>query len=314
MLNTIADRGFAALLDRYGPDAACGPVPLAEAERHCRELAASHYENFPVLSVAVPPRLRQDFANVYAYCRWADDLGDEIGGAATSLRLLDWWQGELDACYAGRGSHPVFVALETTIARHAIPRQPFDDLISSFRQDQSKSEYETFAELRDYCRRSADPVGRIVLHLCGRYDAANAALSDSVCTGLQLINFWQDVARDADIGRTYLPREDRERVGYSDADLAARRTTPAFIELMRYEVDRARRLLEAGLPLADRMPGRLKAAIALFALGGLAICRRVERIGYRVWDERPKLTKGDKARLLIAAAGRTAVSVVRRRR
>ncbi|HEX6985146.1 MAG TPA: squalene synthase HpnC [Planctomycetaceae bacterium] len=314
MSSAVADRDFAALLDRYGPQAAGCAVTAEEARRHCRRLATGHYENFPVLSVALPRRLRQDFANVYAFCRWADDLGDEVAGADDSLRLLDWWQAELDDCFAGRTWHPVFVALAETVARHDLPKRPFDDLISAFRQDQVKTRYETFDELRDYCRRSADPVGRIVLRLCGRYDERNVALSDSVCTGLQLVNFWQDVARDFAIGRVYLPREDRERFGYSEEDLANRRTTPAFLDLMRYEVDRARSLLRRGLPLADRLPGRLKAVIALFALGGLRICDRVGAIGYRVWDRRPTLTKADAVRLLANAAGRAVTASLRRPR
>lgn len=310
----VAIGGFAALLDRYGPHAAERTTPRDEALAHCRRLATGHYENFPVLSIALPRPLRQDFANVYAFCRWADDLGDEVAGATDSLALLDWWQRELDDCFAGRAWHPVFVALRETIVRHALPQEPFDDLISAFRQDQIKSRYDTFNELVDYCRRSADPVGRIVLRLCGRFDDENAKLSESVCTGLQLVNFWQDVARDFDIGRVYLPREDRERFGYSEADLADRRTTPAFIELMRFEVDRAQSLLRGGLPLADRMPGRLKAVIALFALGGLRTGDRIAAVGYRVWDVRPKLRKLDAARLLATAAARAAMASLRRPR
>jgi squalene synthase HpnC len=320
----VADRSFASLLGRYGPQAADRPVSRDEALAHCRSLAGGHYENFPVLSFALPRRLRQDFANVYAFCRWADDLGDEVRDPSESLALLDWWQRELDDCFAssitsvgatggsptraGWVRHPVFVALRETIERHALPQQPFDDLISAFRQDQTKTRYETFDELRDYCRRSADPVGRIVLRLCDRYSDENVLLSDSVCTGLQLINFWQDVNRDFAIGRVYLPREDRERFGYSDDDLEHRRTTPAFLELMRFEIDRAQSFLRTGLPLADRMPGRLKAVIALFALGGLRIGDRIAAAGYRVWDTRPKLTKLDAARLLALATARAATA------
>ncbi|MBA3315858.1 MAG: squalene synthase HpnC [Planctomycetaceae bacterium] len=311
---SVADREFAKLLDRFGPQASGRAVSTAAAEDHCRSLAGGHDENFSVLSFALPKALRQDFANVYAFCRWADDLGDEVAGTEDSLRLLDWWQSELDACYRGEAWHPVFVALAKTIRRHRLPKEPFDDLISAFRQDQTKTAYESFEELRDYCRRSADPVGRIVLRLCDRYDEENVALSDSVCTGLQLINFWQDVARDFAIGRVYLSREDRMRFGYADDDLTARRTTPAFVELMKFEVDRAREMLTAGLPLADRMPGRLKIVIAMFAMGGLRICDRIEAIGYRVWETRPKLTKFDTGRLAVCASGRAIASSWRGRR
>lgn len=307
----VADPGFASLLERYGPESTCHAVGKDVAFAHCRSLARGHYENFPVLSLALPRRLRQDFANVYAFCRWADDLGDEVRDPSDSLALLSWWRRELEGCFAGRAWHPVFVALRETVKRHSLQRQPFEDLLSAFRQDQLKFRYETFGELRDYCRRSADPVGRIVLRLCGCLNDENAALSDAVCTGLQLINFWQDVARDFEIGRVYLPREDRRGFGYSDDDLEHRRTTPAFLELMRFEVDRAQAVLRVGLPLADRMPGRLKAVIALFALGGLRVGDRIAAAGYRVWDVRPKLTRLDRLRLLKDATLR-AVAASRR--
>lgn len=294
------------MLENYGPHAAGRAVGRDEALAHCRSLATGHYENFPVVSLALPAELRQDFSNVYAFCRWADDLGDEVRDPGESLALLDWWQRELSDCFAGRAWHPVFVALRETIERHELPKQPFDDLISAFRQDQTRTRYETFDELRDYCRRSADPVGRIVLRLCGRDSDENVRLSDSVCTGLQLVNFWQDVRRDFDIGRVYLPRQDREWFGYSEEDLASCRTTPQFLDLMRFEVDRAKDLLRVGLPLADRMAGRLKVVIAMFALGGLRTAERIEEAGYRVWDARPKLTKPDAFRLLAVAVGRAA--------
>ena len=289
------------------------PVSLPVAEAHCRSLASGHYENFPVLSVVVPRPLRQHFANVYAFCRWADDLGDEVLGTADSQRLLAWWQEELNACYRGEAWHPVFVALQPTIAEFQIPQQPFDALISAFQQDQVCSEYESFEQLHDYCRRSADPVGRLVLYLCRQTTPENCRLSDNVCTGLQLINFWQDVARDAMIGRTYLPKADRVRFGYDDAQLARRESTAEFVSLMQFEVERARSLLTAGLPLADRMPGRLKLVISLFALGGLRTCDRVAAIDYRVWEQRPKLGKADLPLLFGQAAFRAATAWRRRK-
>jgi squalene synthase HpnC len=190
------------------------------------------------------------------------------------------------------------VALKTTIDQFQIPQQPFDDLISAFEQDQTVHEYQTFDQLRDYCRRSADPVGRLVLRLSQCYTDENVGWSDSICTGLQLANFWQDVSRDFDIGRVYLPVEDRQQFGYSRDDLNARRTTPAFFDLMRFEVGRARTFLRSGLPLVERMPGRLRFDIDLFARGGLRILDRIEAIGYRVWDRRPKVTKFDVLRLV----------------
>lgn len=286
-------------LQSWGPHAAFPAVSRTQAEAYTRRLATAHYENFPVVGWLLPRRLHQHFYNVYAFCRWADDLGDELGAADESLRLLAWWRNELESCYRGSPRHPVFVALAPTIEQFAIPLQPFADLISAFEQDQRVTEYETFAQLRDYCRRSADPVGRIVLRLCGSYTAQTAAWSDSICTGLQLANMWQDVARDLDIGRIYLPREDRERFGYREADLRARVTNGPFLELMRFEVDRARDWLREGLPVADAVPGRLQLDIELFAQGGLAILSEIERIDYRVWERRPVLSKGRLAALTL---------------
>jgi squalene synthase HpnC len=248
--------------------------------------------------------LHQPFYNVYAYCRWADDLGDEINDPQRATELLAWWRDELHACYRGSATHPVFIALSPTIREFGIPRQLFEDLLSAFEQDQSVKEYETFAALGDYCRRSADPVGRIVLYLCHAYSDRNAAWSDSICTGLQLANFWQDVARDFDMGRVYLPRETRHRFGYSDADLANRVTNQPFLEVMQFEVERARQLLIDGLPLVQMVPWPLRIDIDLFARGGLCLLDRIERIGYRVWQIRPVLTKIDFARLFFGSLGR----------
>jgi squalene synthase HpnC len=288
----------------WGPDAARPNVSLAEAEAYSRRLARSHYENFPVVTWALPKSLHQHFYNVYAFCRWADDLGDEVGDRERALQLLGWWREELAACYAGDPRHPVFVALAPTIARFGIPQQPFADLISAFEQDQTVTDYDTYDQLRDYCRRSADPVGRIVLHLCERFNEQNAGWSDSICTGLQLANFWQDIARDYDIGRVYLPREDRERFGYRDAELRSRTTNNRFLELVAFEVDRARALLLAGRPLIAAMPGRLQVDIDLFIGGGLAILREIERIQFRVWERRPVVTKTRVGRLFLGAAVR----------
>ena len=268
---------FADDLRQWGPDAiGSRPVPSrAEAEAHCRRLATTHYENFPLVSWLLPRALHPHFYNVYAYCRWADDLGDEVGDSQRSLELLGWWRDQLNRCYAGEARHPVFVALRTTIDEFAIPVTPFDDLISAFEQDQRVKEYDTFEQLRDYCRRSADPVGRIVLYLCRQYTDANVAWSDSICTGLQLANFWQDVARDYAIGRIYLPREDRERFGVTREDYDRRQSTPAFVELMRFEVTRAREFLVAGLPLVEHLPGRLQLDIDLFEIGRASCRERV---------------------------------------
>ena len=285
--------------------AAPTPPTLEAAAAYCRQLATSHYENFPLLARLLPRELRQPFFNVYAYCRWSDDLADELENPELSTRLLGWWRSELARCWAGEAAtHPVFVALQRTANEFHLPREPFDDLLTAFEQDQRVTSYNTFDELLGYCRNSANPVGRIVLKLCGCDDDRSVELSDSVCTGLQLANFWQDVARDADIGRTYLPLEDCERFGYSQVDLAKRMTNEAFVGLMRFEVERARELLLEVRALAPRLRGRLQVVIELFGEGGLKICDRVASIGYRVWEQRPVVTKWDAAGLLLKCLGR----------
>lgn len=279
-------------------------VSLNEANAYCRELATGHYENFPLVSWLLPRNLHQHFYNVYAFCRWADDLGDEVGDQARSLELLAWWRTELQACFNGHVQHPVFVALKPTVEQFAIPTQPFDDLISAFEQDQTVTEYATFTQLLDYCTRSANPVGRLVLYLCESVSEQNFAWSDSICTGLQLANFWQDVARDFDIGRIYLPEEDRERFEVTSDTLRQRQSTVGFRELMEFEVNRARTFLIDGLPLVAQLPGRLQVDIDLFARGGLCILDRIERMRYRVLEQRPIVTKRDALGLLLVAIGR----------
>ena len=305
---------FLSQLEIWGPAATRRAVSQAEAEAYCRALARTHYENFPVASWLLPRRLRQHFYNIYAYCRWADDLADETKNPDHARELLNWWRGQLEDCYGGSAFHPVFIALGPTIARFKIPRQPFDDLICAFEQDQRVREYETFDQLRDYCRRSADPVGRLVLYLAECLSEPNAAWSDSICTGLQLANFWQDVARDFDIGRVYIPRETRRLYGYGDDDLAHRRTNAAFRELMRFEVERARRFLLDGLPLVDCLPWRLRIDVDLFARGGLCILDQIEAIGYRVWETRPVVAKSDFVRLFFGSLVRGLLHPLRRRR
>ncbi len=188
---------------------------ITEAEQYTRWLATHHYENFHVVSFLLPKRLHQDFYNVYAFCRWADDLGDEIGDPAESLRLLGWWREELEAMYAGRTQHPVFVALEGTARKYDLPKQLFADLISAFEQDQRVTRYANWDELFGYCRCSANPVGRLVLRLCGYSDAERDRMSDATCTALQLANFWQDVTVDLEKDRVYLPLDVLARHGYT---------------------------------------------------------------------------------------------------
>jgi squalene synthase HpnC len=285
-------------LSRFGPGAMAPAPTLAEARAYCRRLAATHYENFTVASWLVPRELRPHFHAIYAYCRWADDLADETDSPAESLALLDWWQASLEDCFRGRATHPVFVALAETVAEFAIPIEPFRGLLIAFRRDQQQHRYETFDELRDYCRGSADPVGRLVLHLGRCHDEERGALSDQICTGLQLANFCQDVARDWRRGRVYLPGETLGRFGYDEAMFVRDEMNEAFRRVMETEVERAERFLLAGLPLADRVPAALQVQVELFARGGLAILASIRRIGYDVWRVWPTVSRWDKLRLL----------------
>jgi squalene synthase HpnC/squalene synthase HpnD len=291
----MAHHGFLWHLRRYGPGRMNGSVTLAEARSYCRHLALTHYENFSVASLLLPRRLLRHFHHIYAYCRWADDLADESGGGDLALGLLQWWREELLHCYEGKPRHPVMVALRETIKEFDIPARPFLDLLRAFEQDQIVKDYRTYEQLLAYCRCSANPVGHLILYLGRCFEPRRAELADCICTGLQLANFWQDVRRDLDIGRVYLPAEDRERYGYSDEDLQQRRFTPAFAELMKFEVDRTRELFRKGAPLVELMPADLQVELELFIRGGLGILERIERQRYDVWRRRPTLGKLAKA-------------------
>jgi squalene synthase HpnC len=295
---------FATDLERFGPDRDLAPVDPARAHRYCMRLARGHYENFTVASLLLPRRLLRHFHAVYAYCRWADDLADEAGGGERALRLLRWWREELLRCYDGQASHPVFVALRDTVRHYDIPPRPFLDLLAAFEQDQRVCAYQTFGQLMAYCRNSANPVGHLVLYLAGCYDSERATLSDCVCTALQLANFWQDVSRDLDLGRVYLPAEDRGKFGYTDEDLRARHFTPAFAELMRFEVDRTRDLFYRGQPLVNMVSPEVRADVDLFIRGGLAVLRKIEARGYDVLSARPALAGWEKGALLAGALWR----------
>ncbi len=290
------------------PEALQKPHSLEDAQAYTRWLATHHYENFHVVSFLLPKRLHQDFYNVYSYCRWADDLGDEIGDKDESLRLLEWWGGQLDAMYQGRASHPVFVALAPTVRKYEIPRQPFADLIAAFVQDQKVGRYRDWDELFGYCRCSANPVGRLVLYLCGYSDAARQRLSDATCTALQLANFWQDVTVDLLKDRIYIPLEIMERHGYTVEDLLAHRFTPGFREVMREIVGKARELFLEGLPLPRMLDRRLAFDIDLFSRGGMRVLEKIERQDYNVLAARPAISKAERVGLLLASLARMAFS------
>lgn len=314
------------MLDRYGPGTVAPAPSLAEARAYVRRLALSHYENFTVLSRFVPEELRDDIAAVYAFCRWSDDLGDETGSGPEarekSLALLRWWREELRRCVAsaqgeGEGSnHPVFVALRETIRTRELDARPFHHLIDAFEQDQRITRYETWDQVVEYCTRSADPVGRIVLGLAGRArpdrDAELLAMSDATCTALQLTNHWQDVRRDLlERDRVYLPSKD---TGISAEQLLewARRPEDAqvrvaYIRAVRPLVERTRAMFERGRSLPGRLrscgglAARLEPVVWLFGAGGMAVLNRIERDGCTTLWRRPVLTKGRRAWLLLRA-------------
>ena len=279
---------------------------LAEALGYTRWLATHHYENFHVVAFLLPRRLHQDFYNVYSFCRWADDLGDEIGDRSESLRLLTWWRAELYAMYDGRATHPVFVALGPTVQKYGIPIQPFADLIQAFIQDQTVTRYRNWDELFGYCRCSANPVGRLVLYLCGYSDPERQRLSDATCTALQLANFWQDVTVDLLKDRVYIPLDILDRHGCSVDDLFARRFTPAFAHVMGEIVQKARELFEIGLPLSGMLERRLALDIDLFSRGGMRVLEKIEDQGYDVLGARPAISKIERVRLLAASLARMA--------
>lgn len=274
---------------------------LEDSLAYTRWLATSHYENFHVVSVLLPKKLHQDFYNVYSFCRWADDLGDEIGDVAESLRLLSWWREELDRMYAGTASHPVFVALGPTVRRYGLERQTFADLILAFERDQTKTRYADWDEVLEYCVYSANPVGRLVLGLCGYRDEARYTLSDKTCTALQLANFWQDVTVDTGKDRVYLPQDLMARHGVTDADLFARRFKPGFARVMEEACGVARELFVAGLALPGMVDRRLALDLRLFSEGGLAVLDKIERQGWDVLRERPKIGKIQRVGLLVKA-------------
>ncbi|MGH9605222.1 MAG: squalene synthase HpnC [Terracidiphilus sp.] len=306
-------RGWAALPPAYRiPEAA---PTLEQALAYCRRLAESHYENFHVATWFLPKALRPHFHAIYAYCRISDDLGDEVPDTAQALALLNLWGRELDACYEGRAHHPVFVALAETIRACAIPKEPFADLLTAFRHDQTVTRYATMQDVHGYCRYSANPVGRLVLYACGEVSPETRdekfVLSDATCTALQLANFWQDVRVDYAKGRVYLPQDDMLRFGVSDEQIAAGVATPGFRALLRHEVDYARSLFEQGLPLIGKVNRELALDLDLFSRGGLEILRAIERQDYDVLSARPSISRRTKLALALRALGGKALPFLR---
>lgn len=275
-------------------------IPIAAAYRHCRRIATAHYENFTVGSWLLPRRVRKPLAAIYAFARIADDFADEGDRpAAERLEHLRAWEEQLEACYAGHASDPVFVALADTVERFRIPIDPFRRLLEAFRQDVAFEPFPTFADLLQYCHRSADPVGHLVMALFGYDDPERRALSDKICTGLQLANFCQDVNIDAARGRVYIPLEEVRRFGCTADEVAYGESSASLRALLRFQVERARTLLTEGSELADRVDRRLAREVRLFAAGGLAILDAIEAQGFDVFTSRPTLSSGHKTRLIL---------------
>jgi squalene synthase HpnC len=297
--DALIARGWAALPASYRiPKVA---PTLDEALAWCKHLAESHYENFHVATWFLPERLRPHFHSIYAYCRVSDDLGDEVGDRSAALALLDLWGRELDACYAGRARHPVFVALAETIRACGIPKEPFSDLLVAFRQDQTVTRFASMPDVLAYCHYSANPVGRLVLYACGEQSEENFRLSDATCSALQLANFWQDVRVDFAKGRVYIPQDDMRRFCVSDETIAGGIATPEFRALLRHEVEYARSLFQQGLPLIGRVNRDLALDLDLFSRGGLEILRAIERCEYDVLAARPAISRSTKLALALRA-------------
>jgi len=281
-----------------------GATEVEQAQGYTRRLAHSHYENFSVVSHLLPRQFRQDFCNVYAFCRIADDMADEVGDAVRATELLRSLRHQTEECFRGCVTTRLFAALSKTIQRYDIPVDPFLDLIDAFEQDQRVDRYQTFEELLDYCRRSADPVGRLVLYMCGYRDQERQRLSDRTCTALQLTNFWQDVRGDMlDRNRIYIPRESMDRFGVTEDQIRAGRFDARFEQLMRREVDRTQNMFDEGQQLLPKLHWQVRKHVALFGKGGEAILAAIRRNRYDTLTSRPALSRWQKTKLMMTALG-----------
>ena len=275
---------------------------LIEAYRYCSELVRRHYENFPVASAFLPKHLRPPVAAVYAFARTADDIADEGDRTPEErLRALADWQSRLDTCCDGTPDHPIFVALADVMQRYAVPRRLFADLLTAFRMDVTVLRYATFVDVLEYCRHSANPVGRIVLHLFGNVNDNTVRLSDRICTALQLTNFWQDVRSDAQRGRIYIPLEDMRRFGYTERELLSAAMNDRFADLLRFEIERTRALFREGRALLHEAVPQLRFELKLTWYGGMTILKKIERNRYDVFRTRPVLTTADAFSIVLKA-------------
>jgi phytoene synthase len=278
-----------------------------EAKRHCQEIAGRHYENFPTASMLLPARARQAIAAIYAFARTADDFADEPEFAGRRAEMIATWRTRLDEAAGDRPEGPVFVALARAIREHELPVDQLHALLDAFQQDVVTPRYATLERVLDYCSRSANPIGRLVLAVHGIRDDRSVAASDAICTGLQLTNFWQDVAVDLDKDRIYLPAEHLDRFGVTEPSLFSREASPAFRRLLAHEVALTRDIFAAGRPLAAGTKGRLGLWLRLVWAGGHGILDRIEGVGFDVFTRRPTLGKLDWLALsLPAPLGHTA--------
>lgn len=287
----------AAALDPPLPEGASGWT-VESSFAYCARIAREHYENFPVGSILVPRASRPHVHAVYAYARAADDFADEMKDPPRQLALLDSWQAELERAFAGEARHPVFIALKETARALEIPIQPFQDLLTAYRMDVTTSRYETWEDVIHYCRHSANPVGQLVLYIHGHREAELHRLSDSICTALQLANFWQDVEVDWRKDRVYIPQTDMRVLGVTEKQLADGKVDEAYRACLERQVGRTRALFLEGRPLCDRLRGRLALEIRATWLGGMTILERVEEAGYDVWRRRPVISTRDKLSIL----------------
>jgi len=283
-------------------------VDTQSAFAYCERITREHYENFPVASLFIPANRRPFVSSIYAFARAADDFADEgIVAPFERLRRIDEWESKLERCFEGKADHPVFIALAETIAKTGIPREPLSALLKAFRLDVTKRSFGDFTELLEYCENSANPVGQLVLHIFGEAKNTTILLSNSICTGLQLANFWQDVTADLGKGRVYIPLEDFDRFGYTKSDLGRKVLDDRFRELMRFQVERTRTYFSTGEPIVREVGRRLRFELSLTLRGGTAILDKIQKAGYDVLTRRPKLTAFDKLTLFSTAVLRTSL-------
>ncbi len=275
---------------------------LQNAFRYCEEFARRHYENFPVATFFLPAHLRPYIAAIYAFARTADDFADEgIKSPEQRLAEVDEWERHLNNCYEGKVELPIFIALHEVANRRNIPKQLFADLLIAFRQDVTTYRYSTYNELLDYCRHSANPIGRLVLYVFDDKEERHFLLSDKICTALQLANFWQDVSIDLLKNRVYIPLEDMSQFGYNESDLLALRYNEGFVQLMTFQVERTRELFIEGRPLLNEAVSGLRFELRLTWNGGMKILEKIEHAKYNVLASRQRITRIDKVLILLKA-------------